>query len=391
MVTVMRIQMKIAVISPNADSLQEMGRILNGQSRTVALVEGGKDRMRAVADQEKPHLMILESVCPDTSELTEVERVTTQFPDMAVVLLCGNHTPDFLLNAMRAGVREILQAPINASALEAAVNRMASKMQGAQVKTAGKVLAFVSCKGGSGSTFLATNFGYQLAEEKSVLLVDLNLQFGDALTFVHDGKPGSTVADVAQRIGRLDATLLAASTVQVAQNYHILAAPDDPAQAMEIQPSHIDAIINLAVTRYDFVLLDVSRNLDPVAIKAFDRAYRIFPVLQAGLPYLRNAAKLLAVFKSLGYSDEKTELIVNRFEKGSEIGLNDIRRLLGAARMHTVSNSFKEVNASINHGNPLAEMARSNAVAKTLAEFVHTLNPRPEESRGLFDRLFRRA
>lgn len=383
--------MKIAVISPNAGSLQEMGRILNGQSRTVALVEGGKDRMRAVAEQEKPHLMILESVCRDSSELAEVEKVTTQFPDMAVVLLCGNHTPDFLLNAMRAGVREVLQSPVNAGALEAAVNRIASKMQGAQVKTAGKVLAFVSCKGGSGSTFLATNFGYQLAAEKSVLLVDLNLQFGDALTFVHDGKPGSTVADVAHRIDRLDATLLAASTVQVAQNYRILPAPDDPAQAMEIKPEHIDAIINLAVTQYDFVLLDVSRNLDPVAIKAFDRAYRIFPVLQAGLPYLRNAAKLLAVFKSLGYSDEKTELIVNRFEKGSEIGLDDIRRLLGTARMHTVSNSFKEVNASINHGNPLAEMARSNAVAKALAEFVLKLNPRPEESRGLFDRLFRRA
>ena len=116
------------------------------------------------------------------------------------------------------------------------------------------------CKGGSGATFLATNLGWQLAETKSVLLIDLNLQFGDALAFVHDGKAPSTLADVAKDIGRLDASLLAASTVKVAPNFSILAAPEDLAHAMEVKPEHIDAILSVAVTQYDFVMLDVGAH-----------------------------------------------------------------------------------------------------------------------------------
>ena len=383
--------MKIAIISPNKNHLQDMSKVLQAHSHAVTLLDGGKSRMRAVAEQEQPDLMLVDGMCCDPHELAQVEYVSTHHPKIAVILLCATQSPEFLINSMRAGVREVLPSPVSAEALQAAVSRIASKLISANPKNTGKILAFMPCKGGSGATFLATNLGYQLAETKSVLLIDLNLQFGDALSFVHDGQPASTLADVAHAINRLDASFLAASTTKIAANYSILAAPEDLSKAMEIKPEHIDAILSLAVTQYDFVLLDMSRTLDTLAIKALDRAYRIFPVLQAGLPSLRNANKLLAVFKSLGYPADRIELIVNRFEKGTEIGLDDIQRTLGTANLRTVPNSYKEVNASINHGDALAEVTRSNAVTKNLAEFALSLSPKPEESRSLLDRLLRRA
>ena len=39
--------MKIAIISPNKTHLQEMGRVLEVQSRRVLLIEGGKNKKRA--------------------------------------------------------------------------------------------------------------------------------------------------------------------------------------------------------------------------------------------------------------------------------------------------------------------------------------------------------
>ena len=381
--------MKIALISPNKNHLQDMSKVLQAHSHAVTILDGGKSRMRAVAEQEQPDLMLVDGMCCDPHELAQVEYVSTHHPKIAVILLCATQSPEFLINSMRAGVREVLPSPVSAEALQAAVSRIAAKL--ISTKGTGKILAFMPCKGGSGATFLATNLGYQLAETKSVLLIDLNLQFGDALSFVHDGKPATTLADVAHDIRRLDASFLAACTVKISADYSILAAPEDLSKAMEIKPEHIDAILGLAITQYDFVLLDMSRTLDTLAIKALDRAYRIFPVLQAGLPSLRNANKLLAVFKSLGYPADKIELIVNRFEKGAEIGLDDIQRTLGTAKLRTVPNSYKEVNASINHGDALAEMARSNAVTKNLAEFALSLSPKPEDSRSLLDRLLRRA
>jgi pilus assembly protein CpaE len=300
-------------------------------------------------------------------------------------------TPEFLINSMRAGVREVLPSPVSAPALEAAVNRLATKLAGLRGHNAGQMLAFMSCKGGSGATFLATNLGWQLAESKSVLLIDLDLQFGGALSYVNDSRPGSTIADVALDISRLDASFLAASTVRVTPNYSILAGPEDPSKAMEVKPEHVDAILGLAVSHYDFVLLDVGRVLNTLVIRALDRAHRIYPVLQPGLPHIRNASRLMGVFKSLGYPANKVELIVNRFEKAGEIGLGDIRRTLGSVNLLTIPDSYKEVNASINRGVPLAELSRSNPVNRTLADLALALSPKQEESSSLFDRLFRRA
>ena len=383
--------MKIAIISPNKAHLQEMGKVLQGTTHTVSLAEGGKTRMRSVAEQEQPDLMLVDGMCCDPNELALVEHVTTQHPAIAIVLLCASQTPEFLINSMRAGVREVLPSPAPAAALEAAVARVASKLQGLRAPSTAKVLAFVPCKGGSGATFLATNLGYQLAESGTVLLIDLNLQFGDALSFVHDGKPSSTVADVAHDISRLDASFLVASTVKVAPNFSILPAPEDVARAMEVKAEHIDAILNVATTLYDFVLLDVGRNLSTLSIRALDRAYRIYAVLQAGLPAVRNANKLLAVFRSLGYPAEKTELIVNCFDKAGEIGLAELKRSLGAVTLSTIPDSPKEVNASINRGVPLAEIARGSAVSKHLADWAAALSPPPEANTSFFARLFRKA
>lgn len=383
--------MKIAVISPNKIHLQEMGNILQASSHSAILIEGGKTKMRLVAEQEQPDLMLVDGMCCDPHELVQVEYVTSHHPKIAVILLCATQTPEFLINSMRAGVREVLPSPVSAEALNAAVNRITAKLTSGHGKSPGKILAFTACKGGSGATFLATNLGFQLAETRSVLLIDLNLQFGDALSFVHDGKPASTLADVAHDISRLDASFLAASTVKITNNYSLLAAPEDISRAMEIKPEHIDAILSTAVSQYDFIILDISRTLDTLAIKALDRSHRIFPVLQAGLPGVRNANKLLAVFKSLGYTNDKIELIVNRFEKGGDIGLDDIQRSVGNVSVRHVPNSYKDVNTAINQGNALADLARSNAVTKNLAEFALSLSPRHEETRSLLGRLFGRA
>jgi pilus assembly protein CpaE len=385
--------MKIAVISPSRSHLDEVGRLLEAKGHTTCLYEGGKSRMRDIAEREEPELMLVDGMCCDTAELAQVEYVTTHHPALAVILLCSTHTPEFLINSMRAGVREVLPSPVTAPALEAAVGRVAAKLVGLTARKIGKILAFMPCKGGAGATFLATNLGWQLAESKSVLLIDLNLQFGDALSFVHDGKAASTLADVAKDISRLDASLLAAATVKVGPNYSILPAPEDLAHAMEVKPEHIDAILSLAMTQYDFVVLDVPRSLDTIAIKALDRAWRIFPVLQAGLPDLRNVGKLLEAFKSLGYPQDKTELIINRFDKANDIGLDQVQRSLGSVRLNTVPNSYREVNASINHGDPLIKTARGNAVSRNLVDFADALSPRAEENRtgGLLGRLFKRA
>jgi len=383
--------MKIALISPNPANLQAMAAVLAGIDHQVVTVEGGKTKMRSIAEQDAPDLMLVEGMCCDVGELAQVEHVCTHHPRTAVVLLCPTHTPDFLIGAMRAGVREVLPSPAPADALTAMAGRIGAKVLGPQRGGTGKVLAFVGSKGGSGTTFLAANVSHQLAERSSVLLVDLNLQFGDALGLLHDGPPASTLVDVARSITRLDSTLLAASAVAVSPTLAILAAPEDPAQAVDVRPDHVETILDLAVRHYDFVVLDMPRVIDTLSIRALDRAHRIFLVLQQALPSLRNAKQMLAAFDALGYPGDRTELVVNRFDKGGTIGAQELRAALGSRAMRTVPNAYPDVSASIDQGMAVSRTAKSSAVSRTIGEMAEALRPRPVETRSLLDRLLKRA
>jgi pilus assembly protein CpaE len=377
--------MKIAVISPSSQSLQDIGSALErgNPSRFIARHEGGISKLRSIAEKEHPDVIIVEGLCHDAGELAPIESITTSYPQMIIIMLCSQQTSEFLINAMRVGVREVLPSPAGKEALEAAVSRAESKLGLRSAQRSGRILAFVSCKGGSGSTFLATNLGHQLgAEGKKVLLIDLNLQFGEAVLTVHDRKAMSNVAEVARNLSRLDASFLTASTVAVTPNFSILAAPEDPAESLQVKPEHLDAILNLAVNQYDFIVLDVGKNLDDLTIKALDRAHNIFLVVQTMLPYIRNANRMMTVFRSLGYPQDKVELLVNRFWKNGEIGLEDLRASLGISRMRTIPNGYKEVAKAINEGVPLATVAKSSLVLKAIAELAQSLLPKPDQAQG---------
>ena len=385
--------MKIAVISPSSQSVQEISSILErgNPSRVLTRHQGGISKLRTLAEQEHPDVIIVEGLCHDASELAPIEFVTTHYPQMIVIMLCSQQTSEFLINAMRVGVREVLPSPVDKVALEAAVIRAESKLGLRSTQRSARVIAFIPCKGGSGSTFLATNLGYQIgAEGKKVLLIDLNLQLGEAVLTVHDRKATSDIAEVARNLSRLDASFLSASTVQVTSNYEILAAPEDPAQSLQIKPEHLDAILNVAVNQYDFIILDVSKNLDDLTIKALDRAHNIFLVVQTMLPYVRNAHRMMTVFRSLGYPQEKIELLVNRFWKNGEIGLDDIRASLGVNKMRIIPNGYKEVAKAINQGVPLATVSKSSLVLKAISELAQSLLPKTDQAPGgLLNRLLK--
>lgn len=387
--------LNIAVISPSTTSLEQIGTILRNAGHApqmLHLIEGGMSRLRSVVEKNNPDLVVLDSMCRDTSELGELEVASALHPQLVAVMLCANQTPDFLLQAMRAGVREVLSSPVSPDALLGAIGRIEQKRGVTRHEQhAAKVFAFIPCKGGSGATFLAANTAYQMAaQSRKVLLIDLNLQFGEAVLYLHDNKPRTTLADLSRNIQRLDPSFLAASVVQVTPLLSILPAPEDPGQAMEVRPEHVEALLDLAVGMFDIIVLDIGRSLDAVTIKALDKADRIFPVMQMTLPFIRDAHRLLTVFRSLGYPQEKIEIIVNRYERGGEITLDDVQKSLGCERPHLVPNNYSAVAASVNHGRPMLEMARSNPVTKALQEFVDSKLPKKEEQSGWLGRLMRR-
>lgn len=371
--------MKITVIAEDWRCPNDIQKFLAdaGASYPLVAINGGVQQVVVVAEQDLPDLLILQGGHFSSNELQILGHVSSRFPDLAVVMLCEDQSPEFLIKAMRAGVREVLPVPLTQPVLIDAVERFQQRMAlGRTPANSCKVSAFIPCKGGTGATFLATNIAYALAalEEKRVALFDFNLQFGDASLFIHDRPPINSIADVARQIQRLDGSFLASSMVQVLPNFSVLAAPEDPEKAAEIKPEHINPLFQVAVKHYDFLVLDVGRELDAISLQALDRADMILPVMQQTLPSVREAKRMLNVFRALGYSDEKLKVIVNRHEKNADISVSDIESTLNQKIFKVVPNDYAVVTRAVNQGIPAIKLARRSLVAKSLQEIAHELS-----------------
>jgi pilus assembly protein CpaE len=243
----------------------------------------------------------------------------------------------------------------------------------------GEVLALVSCKGGSGATFIAANLAHLLTAggQRQVALIDMNLQFGDAALFVSSETPVSNVADVARNISRLDPDLLRSSMSEVAPGLWVLAAPDDPAQASDVTPQHVRQIIELAREMFDFEVIDAGRSLSSVSLQALDLADRVYAVLQLTLPFIRDGKRLRNVFRSLDYPAHKIQWIVNRHHKGDQFTVKDLKKSLEIDHVITLPNQYEAVAAAVNQGVPVEQIAPNSTIAKSLRELAESIAPTP--------------
>lgn len=371
--------MKIKVVSPHPQQAETLADLVRQSDSGLDVVSasGAPADLPLVVNGSRPALLVIEGV--DLAGLEAIERLALLHPDVDTLVISDDASPAFLLQAMRSGVREVLPAPINAQALQAAVRRTVRKRAAPAQARLGQVLAFVASKGGSGATFLATSLASCLAarSDLQVAVLDLNLQFGDAALFLSDARPVSNVAEVARNIARLDAELLRSAMLPVRDNLMVLPALDDLAHAFEVKASHVGAIIKQARSIFDFVVIDVGRSMDALTLQALDLADRIFPVVQLTLPHIRDAKRLRDLFRSLGYPASKIHWLVNRHEKSGEITVEALESTLGATVFKAIPNHYGAVAGAVNQGVPIDRLARHSPVTKALQDIARHLAPPP--------------
>jgi pilus assembly protein CpaE len=324
------------------------------------------------------------------SDLSLIESTLAGRSNVSLILVTDETSSEFLLRAMRAGVREVVLPDSEDDALASSFQRQVDRYSASQVPARkGHVLAFMPAKGGSGATFLATNLAYALSSlGHRVALIDLNLQFGDVALFVSERRPSSDIAQVAKEVHRLDAPLLESSMLQASDNLWVLAAPESPERSVEVKPEAVERIVALARSRYDFVILDVGRIMESVSIRALDESERIYVVLQSALPSLHDAKRLIGALAGLGYDRDKLKIVINRLEKGSDIGLGEIEKTLGRDVAMQIPNSYQNVVRSVNHGVPIVRQSPKDPVSRALLEWAETLAPQRERRSGWLRGMF---
>ena len=387
--------MKIAVIASTPERLHELQEILErtpGDDQFVFLQRHGREIHLDRVDLFSTNILILDSEAVEADDLRLIANCTREHVNPAILYLCGKHSETELLELMRAGVTEVVNLPLLSSELREAIERIRARHYiSSAYRPRGKVLSFISCKGGAGATFLAANLGYALATEchQKVLLIDLHMQYGDASFYLTDTISHSTLADIVKQSG-LDSTVVATASLQITPDYFLLQAPESPEKAAGIQPQHIDNLLTVAIQDYDFVIVDLPLTLDALSMKALDRSDRVFPVMQPMVPYVRAMANQLRVFSMLGYDTAKVSAVLNRTDRNVTLSMGRMEDVIQKKIDRVIPNDFVNAAEAVNMGIPLAKMAPISPVCASLREMAKDLCGvvAVPVKQGLMNRLF---
>lgn len=324
-----------------------------------------------------------------------------QRPQVNVLLLSEDNSKALLTRAMRAGVREVLPLPPDAaelgqtlrrwsdrakaqadalsaigprSATGTAANPTADKSRTSPVQ-AGRLVAFMGCKGGNGTSFVAANMAHIMASEfdKKCAFVDLDLQCGDASFYLGSGANKHTLSDLTRQIDRLDAQLLDSCLHAVSPRLNLLAAPHSMENAMAISPQDIEKVLTLVRNLHEHVVVDLPRNLNALTLKVLDMADVVYIVMQNQTPDVRDAQRLVSMMRALGLNDSKLRLVVNRFKPKGWVSLSELEKAVGLKVQQSIPSGQEWVDESLHMGQPLSTVNDHNPVMHALREVTGAL------------------
>jgi len=324
-------------------------------------------------------------------------------PALGLVLVRDEIDSDAAAEALRAGVREIVESGDHAGVLAACARSrdMSRKMMHgsgrptgrARVPTIGerregKVITVFSAKGGCGKSTLATNLAVALtAGDKRVCLVDLDLAFGDVAILLQLS-PERTIADAIGLADRIDETGFRTLLTRYRPGLEVLLAPIKPAASEEIGSDLITEVLHLARADFDFIVVDTASALSGQMLAALDATHHYVLMATPEMPSLKNLRVTLDTFDLLDYRRDARTVVLNRADSKVGLSMPDIQRALRVP-IDAYIPSSRDVPLSANKGVPLAVSHPGHPVSVAVREMAtkhFTVADAPRPKRGLFAR-----
>jgi pilus assembly protein CpaE len=330
---------------------------------------------------EPPEVVVFGPGVATDAALTLAAHLGERSPATSVVLATGVG-PDEWLEAMRAGIRDVIDPDADiadlrmvlerAAATAAARRQSISPSEGGQML--GRVIPVASPKGGCGKTTVSTNLAVGLAKlaPHQTVIVDLDLQFGDVATALQM-TPSQGLSD-ALRSRHLDAMGLKTFLTPHPTGVYALCAPASPAFADSITGDDVANLINLLANEFRYVVIDTAPGLSEHTLAVFDQASDAVMVGGMDVPSIRGLAKEMDILRQLSLTRMNQHVVMNFADKRSGLTVKDVETVIGTTVDIALPRS-KSVPLSTNRGVPLLQTGTRDPVARELNRLVARFQP----------------
>jgi pilus assembly protein CpaE len=351
------------------------GGELNGQLTRwhdeIMFVDADK-AVRELAELESPHVVAIGPNVPVDTALDLARSFEALHPEVSVIVI-AEPSPELWEHALRAGVSDVLTPDSSdveirrtvQRATEVAERRRQNVIQEViePVDTA-KVITVVAPKGGSGKTALATNLAVALAATNtgSVVLVDLDLQFGDianSLSLV----PDHTMADLLTASGGLNPTMLKVFLTPRDDNLFVLCAPVSPEDGEKISDTDVERMIRLLAAEFDYVVVDTAAGLTEATLAAIELSTDLMLICDLSVSAVRGMRKVVDALDRLDMTRGTRHFVLNRADSKVGVDAAEAAAVMGMP-VSVELPSARAVPLSMNQGRPVVETAPRSPVAK---------------------------
>jgi pilus assembly protein CpaE len=382
-------------VTGSCDGLAELREAL-GRHSEIEMVGWSEGVRESAATLTGGHLQVVlhgtrNSGLPE-DELAAI-REHTQSP---VILLASGEASALLEQALEADVSDVLLLPQMTENVVFAIRKASHsgrRAAGGSVSHAGRrgrIVTVFSPKGGTGKTVTATNLASTFAkyEGKNTLLLDLDLQFGDAAIML-GLEPEKTIYDLVVAPGELDSEKLAGYTTRHASGLDILPAPLRPEDAELVTEAKLARLLEVARESYDVIVVDTSPFFHGPMLATLDRTDELLLVCGLDVPTLKNVRLSLQTLELLAFPQNRIRVVLNR--ANSKVGMKpgEVEGALEVKVRFELPSDGK-VPLAVNRGTPLVLADDKADFSRAMREMAKGLSP-VEAAKVQKRRLFSRA
>lgn len=266
-----------------------------------------------LADHRSPELLIVDisGVELPLSQIRLLSEVCE--PGVPVVVIGDRNEIGLYRDLVQLGVSDYIVKPLTIELVSRAVEVARHSFTGAPLaQKLGKVIAVTGTRGGVGTTTVATNLAWYLANRggRRVALIDFDLQTGDC-SLILDLQPTSALREALENPNRIDSLYLERVMVPHGDRLFVLSAEESLSDELRFTPDSVEKLITSLRSDFHYVVLDIPRTPSGAIQRAIDLAALRVIVSDTTIRSAREIARMRSVLNHARGS-ERNFLVVNR-------------------------------------------------------------------------------